>query len=48
MNNLAQKGFFVSDDIQDSLYFRDFVEGSSYSYWVTFVEGKYVGIIQNS
>ena len=48
MNNLAQKGFFISDDIQDNLYFRDFVEGSSYSYWVTFVEGKYVGIIQNS
>tara|TARA_A100001015_G_scaffold319633_1_gene443142 strand:+ start:5624 stop:6397 length:774 start_codon:yes stop_codon:yes gene_type:complete len=48
MKNLAKGGFLICDDIEDNLHFKDFTSMNDYPYWVTFVDGKYVGIIKNS
>jgi predicted O-methyltransferase YrrM len=41
---LRSGGIFISDDIQDNLAFRDFVEATRIPFAVTDYEGKYVGI----
>jgi predicted O-methyltransferase YrrM len=41
---LAPGGVFISDDIQDNLAFREFVEEKRTPFAVTSFEGKYVGI----
>ena len=41
---LRPGGLFVSDDIQDNLYFRDFVLAKNAPYAVTSSGGKFVGI----
>lgn len=41
---LRPGGVFISDDIQDNLGFRDFVESQGATFAVTESEGKYVGI----
>ena len=48
MKNLVKEGFLICDDIEDNLHFKDFTSMNDYPYWVTFVDGKYVGIIKNS
>ncbi|MDB9715935.1 class I SAM-dependent methyltransferase [Amylibacter sp.] len=41
---LKSRGLFISDDIQDNLFFRDFVTEKSVPFAVTFSEGKFVGV----
>ena len=41
---LRSGGIFISDDIQDNLAFRDFVEARGVAFAVTKYEGKFVGI----
>lgn len=43
-NALAPNGILISDDIQDNLYFRDFVADRGLAFAVTEYQGKYVGI----
>ncbi len=41
---LVPGGIFISDDIQDNLAFKEFVEEKRLAFGVTAYEGKYVGI----
>lgn len=41
---LAEGGVFISDDIQDNLAFREFIEEKGVPFAITACEGKYVGI----
>lgn len=43
---LRPGGIFISDDIQDNLAFRDFVEAQSVCFGVTEYQGKFVGIVR--
>lgn len=43
---LKKGGFLISDDIEDNLHFKEFVEVNDLQYWVTKIDGKYVGIIR--
>lgn len=43
---LAPGGVFISDDIQDNLYFREFVEALGLPFAVTESQGKFVGILR--
>lgn len=45
---LAEGGVFISDDIQDNLAFREFIEGKGVPFAITAYEGKYVGIARKS
>ena len=45
-NALRQGGVLISDDIQDNLAFRDFVQGRSARFAVTMCQGKFVGILR--
>jgi hypothetical protein len=44
--SLKSKGLFISDDIQDNLYFSKFVKNNSLKFAVIEFEGKYVGLIR--
>lgn len=46
MKHLALKGYFISDDIEDNMFFKEFVEKNNLQYWVTKVDNKFIGIIQ--
>jgi predicted O-methyltransferase YrrM len=43
---LRPGGLFISDDIQDNLAFRDFIEDVRAPFAVTEYQGKYVGIVR--
>jgi predicted O-methyltransferase YrrM len=45
-NSLVKGGFLISDDIEDNLGFRDFVESMNLDYTVHSIDGKFVGIIK--
>lgn len=47
-NALRPGGVFISDDIQDNLAFRDFVEARNAPFAITEYEGKYVGIVRKA
>ena len=44
--SLSDKGLFISDDIQDNLYFSEFVNKRSLKFAVVEFEGKYIGLIR--
>lgn len=43
---LKPGGIFISDDIQDNLYFAEFTEAKKTIFAITEFEGKYVGIMR--
>jgi predicted O-methyltransferase YrrM len=43
-NALRDGGIFISDDIQDNLAFKNFVESKNLIFAVTEYKGKYIGI----
>jgi predicted O-methyltransferase YrrM len=45
---LVEGGFLISDDIEDNLGFKDFVESINADYTVHCIDGKYVGIIRKT
>ena len=45
-NSLKPNGLFITDDIQDNLYFFEFVKNNSLKFAVIEFEGKYVGLIR--
>jgi len=45
---LRKGGVFISDDIEDSLAFKEFVVSNNLDVYVLKFEGKYVGIIRKS
>ena len=45
-NALRSGGVFVSDDIQDNMAFKEFVNTRSLPFAVTEYEQKYVGILR--
>ena len=44
--SLNSKGLFISDDIQDNLYFSEFVKKNLLNFVVVEFEGKFVGLIR--
>lgn len=44
--SLNNNGLFISDDIQDNLYFSEFVEKNSLNFAVVEFKGKYIGLIR--
>ena len=44
-NALNNGGVFISDDIQDNLAFKEFVESRGLNFAVTKCEGKYIGLV---
>ncbi len=44
--SLKSKGLFISDDIQDNLYFSEFVKKNLLNFAVVEFEGKFVGLIR--
>ena len=44
--SLNPKGLFISDDIQDNLYFSEFVQKNFLNFAVIEFEGKFVGLIR--
>ncbi len=42
--SLKSGGIFISDDIQDNLAFKEFVESNNLNFAVTEYKGKYIGI----
>lgn len=45
-NALNSKGLFISDDIQDNLYFADFVKKNLLNFSVIEYDGKFIGLIR--
>ena len=45
---LRPGGIFISDDIQDNLAFREFMERRGVSFAVTEYQGKYVGVARKA
>ena len=43
---LRKGGVFISDDIEDNLAFKEFVESKNLDFFVLKFEGKYVGVIR--
>lgn len=46
LKHLADNGIFVIDDIQDNIFFKEFVEANNYPFWVIKSGKKFVGIIK--
>ena len=44
-DKIKSKGVFISDDIQDNEYFREFVENHNLNFYVVKFMNKYIGII---
>ena len=44
--SLSSKGLFISDDIQDNLYFSEFVKNKLLNFAVVEFEGKFIGLIR--
>ena len=47
-DSLKSRGLFISDDIQDNLYFSKFIEKKSSKFAVVEYEGKFIGIARKS
>ena len=47
-DSLKSRGLFISDDIQDNLYFSKFIEKKSSKFAVVEYEGKFIGIVRKS
>ena len=47
-NSLKSEGIFISDDIQDNLYFSNFVKKKSCKFAVVDYDGKYIGLARKS
>lgn len=47
-NALREGGIFISDDIQDNMYFAEFVENHGVKFAVTESEGKFVGLCRKA
>jgi predicted O-methyltransferase YrrM len=47
-NAIKPNGLFITDDIQDNLYFSNFVEKNSLKFTVVEFEGKFVGMIRKN
>ena len=45
-NSLNHQGLFISDDIQDNLYFSEFVKKYALNFAVVKFDGKFVGLIR--
>ena len=45
-NALNSKGLFISDDIQDNLYFCEFIKNKPLKFAVVEFKGKFVGLIR--
>ncbi|MDC0240403.1 class I SAM-dependent methyltransferase [Candidatus Pelagibacter sp.] len=45
-NCLSSKGLFISDDIQDNLYFSEFVKKKLLNFAVVEFKGKFIGLIR--
>lgn len=45
---LQPGGLFISDDIQDNMYFAEFVKSKSLPFAITKSEGKFVGLIRKA
>ena len=45
-NSLNYEGLFISDDIQDNLYFSEFVKKDALNFAVVEFNGKFVGLIR--
>jgi len=45
-NSLNSNGIFISDDIQDNLYFCEFVKNKSLKFAVVKFKGKFIGLIR--
>ena len=43
---LRKGGIFISDDIEDNVAFKEFVESNNLDFFVLKFEGKYVGVIR--
>ena len=46
--SLNSKGLFISDDIQDNLYFSEFVKKNLLKFAVVEFEGKFIGLIRKN
>ena len=44
--SLKSNGLFISDDIEDNLYFSEFVKNKSLKFAVVEFNGKFVGLIR--
>lgn len=44
--SLSSKGLFISDDIQDNLYFSEFVKKKNLKFVIVEFEGKFIGLIR--
>lgn len=44
--SLSPNGLFISDDIEDNLYFSEFVEKNSLNFAVVEFDGKFIGLIR--
>ena len=47
-NSLKSKGLFISDDIQDNLYFSEFIKKRFLKFAVVKYEGKFIGLIRKT
>lgn len=47
-NALVEGGVFISDDIQDNLAFKEFIEAKKVNFAVTEYKGKYIGIARKA
>ena len=45
-NSLKSRGLFISDDIQDNLYFSEFVKDKPFKFAVVELKGKFIGLIR--
>ena len=44
--NLRKEGFLISDDIEDNMYFNEFVTSNKLNFSILRCENKYVGVIK--
>ena len=47
-DSLKSNGLFISDDIQDNLYFSEFVKEKVLNFAVVQYQGKFIGLIRKS
>ena len=45
-DSLKSGGLFISDDIQDNLYFSEFVKKKNLKFVIVEFEGKFIGLIR--
>ena len=47
LKHLTSSATLIMDDIQDNIFFKNFVEKNKLKYYVFHYQGKYVGLIEN-